>query len=38
MDFVFKAVRQKVSGDKQRFQEGEYDLDFTYITDRIIGL
>mmetsp|Transcript_22014 Transcript_22014/g.61896 ORF Transcript_22014/g.61896 Transcript_22014/m.61896 type:complete len:1185 (-) Transcript_22014:55-3609(-) len=38
MDFFLKRVRTKVSGDKQRYKEGEYDLDFTYITDRMIAM
>ena len=32
-----KMVRTKVSADKKRFQDGGFDLDLTYITDRIIG-
>ena len=34
---MFSAIRQKFSGDKTRFSDGKYDLDLTYITDRIIG-
>jgi hypothetical protein len=30
-------VRAKVSADKKRFQENGFDLDLTYITDRVIG-
>ncbi len=37
MNRVWQAVRTKVSADKNRYQEGGYDLDFTYITERIIG-
>ena len=32
-----KSVRHKVSADKNRYQNDLYDLDFTYITDRIVG-
>jgi hypothetical protein len=34
---IIKAVRQRVSADKRRFNMGEIDIDLTYITDRIIG-
>jgi hypothetical protein len=38
MERMLNLVRSRVSGaDKQRFREGGYDLDLTYITDRIIG-
>jgi hypothetical protein len=37
MNKVFQAVRTKVSADKHRYQLGGYDLDLTYITERIIG-
>jgi hypothetical protein len=30
-------VRGKVSGDKNRFIDEQFDLDLSYITDRIIG-
>ena len=33
-----QALRRVVSGDKRRFDDGEYNLDLTYITERIIGL
>jgi phosphatidylinositol-3,4,5-trisphosphate 3-phosphatase/dual-specificity protein phosphatase PTEN len=35
---MFNWVRVKVSRKKQRFQEGHYDLDLAYITDRIIAM
>lgn len=38
MDGVKKLLRAKVSADKRRFQEGNYDLDLSYVTDRIIGM
>lgn len=31
-------VRAAVSRDKFRFQDGTFDLDLTYITDRIMGM
>ena len=34
---IFNIVRSKVSADKQRYKVGGYDLDLTYITERIIG-
>jgi hypothetical protein len=37
MESLLKAVRTKVSADKQRHVEDGFDLDLTYITDRIIG-
>ena len=32
------GLRRIVSGNTQRFRDGRFDLDLTYITDRIIGL
>ena len=34
---VLNSMRHKVSADKNRYQLNGYDLDFTYITDRIVG-
>ena len=34
---ILKSMRHKVSADKNRYKWGNYDLDLTYITDRIIG-
>jgi phosphatidylinositol-3,4,5-trisphosphate 3-phosphatase/dual-specificity protein phosphatase PTEN len=31
-------IRKKVSGKRNRLKEGEYDLDITYITDRIMAM
>jgi len=31
-------VRQVASGDSKRFQDGEFDLNLTYITGRIVGM
>ena len=38
MNSVFSRLRSLVSADKHRYIEGEYDLDLTYITDRIIAM
>ena len=37
MNSLFNTVRHKVSADKNRYQNGTFDLDLTYITDRIVG-
>lgn len=31
-------LRKLVSGKRRRFQDGQYDLDITYITPRIIAM
>jgi phosphatidylinositol-3,4,5-trisphosphate 3-phosphatase/dual-specificity protein phosphatase PTEN len=31
-------LRKIVSGKRRRFQDGQYDLDITYITSRIIAM
>lgn len=31
-------IRTLVSGDKRRFRDGTFDLDLTYITDRILAM
>ena len=31
-------IREKISGDKNRFKQGQYNLDLTYITPRIIAM
>ncbi len=33
-----KKLRERVSGSRVRYNDGEYDLDLTYITDRIIAM
>jgi hypothetical protein len=35
---ILHQLRATVSADKHRFVYGDIDIDFTYITDRIIGL
>lgn len=34
---ILNQLRSTVSADKHRFVYGDIDIDFTYITDRIIG-
>eukprot|EP01103_Thecamoeba_quadrilineata_P014106 TRINITY_DN4100_c0_g1_i2.p1 TRINITY_DN4100_c0_g1~~TRINITY_DN4100_c0_g1_i2.p1 ORF type:complete len:146 (+),score=8.12 TRINITY_DN4100_c0_g1_i2:25-462(+) len=36
--YLLKYIRNKVSADKNRFQDHSYDLDLTYITPRIIAM
>ena len=31
-------IRKLVSGKRRRFQDGQYDLDITYITSRIVAM
>lgn len=38
MESIWSTIRHKVSGEKQRYLRGNYDLDLTYITDRIIAM
>jgi phosphatidylinositol-3,4,5-trisphosphate 3-phosphatase/dual-specificity protein phosphatase PTEN len=38
MNHLLNVVRTLVSGDKVRYQDNGYNLDFTYITDRIIAM
>lgn len=38
MQSIVKAVRSRVSADKNRYLNGDFDLDLTYITDRIIAM
>lgn len=35
---MFNLVRKIVAGPKNRTVDDEYDLDLTYITDRIIAM
>ena len=32
-----RLIRKVASGDSVRHQEGEFDLNLTYITDKVIG-
>ena len=32
------AIRSKVSGKRKRIKDGSYDLDLTYITDKIVAM
>ncbi|KAH3743318.1 phosphatidylinositol-3,4,5-trisphosphate 3-phosphatase [Pelomyxa schiedti] len=34
----YTALRTRFSGDKNRFDDGKYNLDLTYITDRVIAM
>ena len=38
MDSIFRSFRQKVSADKNRYRQGDFDLDLTYITSRVIAM
>lgn len=38
MNSFFNKVKSAVSRDKNRYRFGKYDLDLTYITERIIGI
>ena len=35
---MINYVRKKVGGPKNRIVEEDYDLDMTYITDRVIAM
>lgn len=37
LNLAAKLAQKTVSADKNRYFDGHYDLDLTYITDRIIG-
>lgn len=37
MTSLLKSMRHKVSADKNRYCKDDFDLDLTYITDRIVG-
>ena len=36
--FLARTVRRAVSQDRRRFNDGIYDLDLSYITERIIAM
>ncbi|KAH3764664.1 phosphatidylinositol-3,4,5-trisphosphate 3-phosphatase [Pelomyxa schiedti] len=38
MDLISTVLRQIVSSDKVRYADGSYNLDLTYITDRVIAM
>ena len=38
MESFFRPFRHKVSADKNRYQTGDYDLDLTYVSDRVIAM
>lgn len=38
MEMGFRKLRSLVSKKKRRFQEGSFDLDLTYVTDRVIAM
>eukprot|EP00475_Leptophrys_vorax_P004634 TRINITY_DN12765_c0_g1_i1.p1 TRINITY_DN12765_c0_g1~~TRINITY_DN12765_c0_g1_i1.p1 ORF type:complete len:582 (-),score=169.20 TRINITY_DN12765_c0_g1_i1:39-1739(-) len=38
VDLVSDKIRAVVSGKKYRFQEGDFDLDLSYVTERIIAM
>lgn len=38
MTDLVRGIRSVVSQKKRRFRQGEYDLDLTYITPRIIAM
>ncbi len=38
MSSLLRKIRSVVSGKRQRFVEGNYDLDLTYITDKLIAM
>ncbi len=38
MDKVLAVVREKVSADKSRYVDAKFDLDLSYITDRVIAM
>lgn len=38
MENIRKALRNFISRDKRRFKSEGYDLDLTYITEKLIGL
>ena len=35
---MYQFIRNKVSGKRIRLKEGEYDLDISYITPRILAM
>eukprot|EP00002_Diphylleia_rotans_P037470 TRINITY_DN8368_c0_g1_i1.p1 TRINITY_DN8368_c0_g1~~TRINITY_DN8368_c0_g1_i1.p1 ORF type:complete len:640 (+),score=139.03 TRINITY_DN8368_c0_g1_i1:53-1972(+) len=38
MSLVFNYVRKAVSRDRRRYRDGQFDLDLSYVTDRIVAM
>jgi hypothetical protein len=38
MDGIYNLIRSTISADKRRFNDGVYDLDLCYVTERVLGM